>query len=337
MSNDAPELHRLRLGDLANLWAEDRNTPSQIALIGELAAEPLRDAAGHLDVQRVRAELARRVRRIPELGRRIRWTRPGEGRPVWVHDAAFDPLDHITAATLPAGTDLAAWCADRVVRRLDPARPLWRIEIVDGLPGRRFGLLIVLHHVLADGLTGIAIAGRLLDTCPDDRAEAARPSTESPVPTHRALVADARHARRRAVTAALRAIPRIPATLLRTVRQVRDAAGDLRETAPKTSLRRRVGPGRRLVLVRFPLEEVRAAGRTAGATVNDVLLAAVTSGLRELLLARGERVDGLTLRASMPVGVTGAGQTSAMLLLGLPVGDPTRTGAWRRSRRRRGR
>jgi hypothetical protein len=50
--------------------------------------------------------------------------------------------------------------------------------------------------------------------------------------------------------------------------------------------------------------------------------AAVTTGLRELLTCRGESVDGLTLRASMPVGASGAGQTAAMLLLGLPVGDP---------------
>ncbi|TWF75155.1 WS/DGAT/MGAT family acyltransferase [Pseudonocardia hierapolitana] len=322
MSSDAPELHRLRLGDLANLWAEDRNTPSQIALIGELAADPLLDAAGRLDVQRLRAELARRVRRVPELARRINWTRRGEGRPVWVHDPSFDPLDHISAATLPAGTDLAAWCADRIVSRLDPARPLWRAEIVAGLPSGRFGLLIVLHHVLADGLTGVAIIGRLLDASPDDTADTVTAPTAWPLPTHQALVADARRTRRRAVTAALFAVPRIPATLLRTVRQARDAAGDIRETAPRTSLPRRVGPGRRLAVVRFPLEEVRAAGRAAGATVNDVLLGAVTSGLRELFHSRGEHVDGLTLRASMPVGVTGAGQTSAMLLLGLPVGDP---------------
>jgi WS/DGAT/MGAT family acyltransferase len=322
MSNDAPGLHRLRLADLANLWAEDRNTPSQIALIGELTADPLLDASGRLDVQRVRGQLARRVRRIPELTRRIRWTRPGEGRPVWVHDPAFDPLDHITAATLPAGTDLAAWCADRIVRRLDPARPLWRIEVVEGLPDGRFGLLIVLHHVLADGLTGVAIAGRLLDTSPDEPAGDTPGSTPIPAPTRRALVADARRARRRAAAAALRAVPRIPATLLRTARQVRDAAGDLRETAPRTSLPRRVGPGRRLAVVRFPLAEVRAAGSAAGATVNDVLLGAVTTGLRELLIARGDDVDRLTLRASMPVGAAGAGQAAAMLLLGLPVGDP---------------
>jgi diacylglycerol O-acyltransferase / wax synthase len=322
MSSDDPELHRLRLGDLANLWAEGRHTPSQIALLGEFDAAPLREASGRLAVERVRTELARRVRRVPELGRRIRWTRSREGRPAWVRDPSFDPLDHIGAATLPTGADFAAWCADRIVRRLDLARPLWRAEIVDGLPDGRFGLLIVLHHVLADGLTGVAIIGRLLDTSPDATADAAPASTPHPALTHRALVTDARRARRRAVAATLRGVLRVPATLRRAARQVRDAAGDVRETAPTTSLPRHLGPGRRLAVVRFPLAKLRAAGHTVGATVNDMLLGAVTTGLRALLLARGENVDGLTLRASMPAGATGAGQTAAMLLLGLPVGDP---------------
>ncbi|TWF82261.1 diacylglycerol O-acyltransferase [Pseudonocardia hierapolitana] len=322
MSGDDLELHWLRLADLANLWAESSDAPSHIALLGEFDAAPLRGVACRLDVERVRADLARRVRRAPELGRRIHWTRSGEGRPVWVSDPAFDPLDHIGATTLPTGADSAAWSADRIVRRLDPARPLWRIEIVDALPDGRFGLLIVLHHVVADGLTGVAIVGRLLDAFPDATVDATPAPSAGPALTHRALVTDARRTRRRAVAAALRGVPRLPAALRRTARQVRDAAGDIRETAPATSLPRRVGTGRRLAVARFPLAELRAGGRAVGATVNDVLLSAVSTGLRELLLARGKSVDGLTLRASMPVGATGAGQTAAMLLLGLPVGDP---------------
>jgi diacylglycerol O-acyltransferase len=314
---DEPTVDRLRLGDLANLWAEGPHTPSHIALVGEFDAGPLHDASGRLDVGRVRAELVTRVRRVPELARCIRRTRRGEGRPVWVRDPAFDPAAHIGSTTLPGGADLTAWCADRIVRPLDLTRPPWRIEIVDGLPGGRFGLLVVLHHVLADGLTGAGIAGRLFDTSPDASADDA-PVVPAPVPTHRELVADARRARRRALAAALRGVPHLPTALRRAVRQARDAAVDLRETAPRTSLPARVGPGRRVAVVRFPLAELRVAG----ATVNDLLLAAVTTGLRGLFRARGEPVDGLTMRASMPVGAAGAGQTAAMLLLGLPVGEP---------------
>lgn len=317
----AGPVHRLRPADLANLWAEGPHTLSQIALVGEFDAGPLRDASGRPDVERVRDELAARAWRVPELARRVHRTRRGEGLPVWVRDPAFDPAAHIGAAALPAGADLAAWCADRVVRPLDPDRPPWRIEVVDHLPDGRFGLLVVVHHVLVDGLAGVAVVGRLLDGSPDGGAPvgpAGDRSVAGRVPTHRELVADARRARRRALAAALRRVPRLPAALRRAVRRARDAAADLRPTAPRTSLPRRVGPGRRVAVVRFPLTELQVAG----ATVNDLLLAAVTAGLRDLFRARGEPVDGLTMRASVPVGVTGAGQTAAMLLLGLPVGEP---------------
>lgn len=312
-------VRRLRLADLANLWAEGPTTPSQIALVAEFDATPLRAADGRLDVARIRTELARRTARVPALADRIRWTRAGEGRPAWVAAAGFDPATHITSVTLPAGADLAAWCADRIVVPLDRERPLWRAEIVDGLPDGRFGLLMVLHHVLADGLTGVAIAARLLDDSPDAVAVPG-PVTVGPPPAHRTLVREARRARLRALARAVRGVPGLPAAVRRTVRRVRDATGDVRVPAPVTSLPHRVGTGRRLAVVRFPLDAVRAAGRASGATVNDVLLAAVASGLRALFLARGERVDGLTPRVSMPVGAHG--HQAGMLLLDLPVGEP---------------
>lgn len=314
-------VRRLRLADLANFWAEGPHTPSQIAMIGELDAAPLLDSSGRLDVARVRTELARRAARVPALARRILWTRFGEGPPAWMVDPRFDPAGHIESSTLPPGTGFAAWCADRVLRPLDPDRPPWRAEIVDGLPGGRFGLLVVMHHVLADGLTGVTIAGRLLDGSPDAVTGPARAEPATPPPSHRTLVRDARRNRLRAVGRALRNLPRLPAAVRRAVRQFRDAAGDLRATAPRTCLPRRVGPGRRLAVVRFPLADLRAAGHALGATVNDILLAATATGLRELFLARGEPVDGLTLRASMPVGA-GSGQPEGMLLLGLPLDEP---------------
>ena len=94
----------------------------------------------------------------------------------------------------------------------------------------------------------------------------------------------------------------------------------------ETSLPRTVGPTRRLAVVRCPLEEVRGSGHALGATVNDLLLAAVTGGLRELLLARGDDVDRLTLRTSVPAATRQGRQASGILLVDLPVSetDPLR-------------
>jgi WS/DGAT/MGAT family acyltransferase len=323
-------IERLRLGDLANLWAESPGMPSQIAVLAELDASPF-VVAGRLDGERVGAELARRVRRVPALARRVVWTRLGQGRPAWATDPGFDPTRHITCTRLPSGEDLARWCADRVVRPLDRDRPLWRAEIVDGLPAGRFGLLVVMHHALADGLTGVAIAAALLDPEPDTEPTDPLAGPLPAVPTGWDLVTDNLRARRSGLSAALRRAAGVPRTLRRwgtgagagrtSLRQLRDAASDVRATAPRTSLPRRVGPGRRLAVVRLPLDKLRTAAHADGATINDLLLAAVCAGLRDLLRGRGDRVAGLVLRASFPVGEL-AGQHAGMLLVGLPVSEP---------------
>lgn len=55
-------------------------------------------------------------------------------------------------------------------------------------------------------------------------------------------------------------------------------------------------------------------------TVNDLLIAAVTAGLRELLSERGEYQEGLALRASVPVGARAGGGEGRMFIAPLPVG-----------------
>ena len=61
--------------------------------------------------------------------------------------------------------------------------------------------------------------------------------------------------------------------------------------------------------------------------MNDLLLAAVTGGLRELLLARGTPTDGLTLYASVPVALRAQADTATLgnqvglMVVPLPVGE----------------
>jgi diacylglycerol O-acyltransferase / wax synthase len=99
-------LTRLRMDELVNAWVSDENTPFQIALLGTFHAGPFRRPDGTVDVPRIRGELAARAHRVPALGRRVVWTRLGEGRPVWAADPAFAPAGHVGSATLPPGADL---------------------------------------------------------------------------------------------------------------------------------------------------------------------------------------------------------------------------------------
>jgi WS/DGAT/MGAT family acyltransferase len=97
--------------------------------------------------------------------------------------------------------------------------------------------------------------------------------------------------------------------------------------APRTSLNRPIGVERRLALVRHSLAATKDAAHVAGATVNDVILAAVAGGLREALQARGERVDGLVLRVSVPVSLhrrpdAARGNLDGPMAVPVPVGEP---------------
>jgi diacylglycerol O-acyltransferase len=246
--------------------------------------------------------------------------------PVWADDPSFDPAHHIGTTTLPERADLADWAANRILRPLPMDRPLWRAEIIDGLPGQRFAVIIVVHHVAADGRAGVALAGSLLDRAPDVVPPSAPLPAARPLPSHRELLRNHLYE----LLAAVRRIRPPSADTRRRLgqmaRQFRDASADLRTRTSETSLPRHVGPTRRLAVVRQPLDELRGTGHALGVTLNDLLLVAVTGGLRQLHAARGEPVERLRIRTSVPAVTAVTGQASGIMLVDLPVAesDPLR-------------
>lgn len=119
---------------------------------------------------------------------------------------------------------------------------------------------------------------------------------------------------------------------LRTVgdtARLADALGTLLtpiSIAPKTSLNAPVAHGRKFTVVRQRIDELGRVERRFGVRLNDILLSAVAGGVHCLLSARGERVDGQSVQALVPVGIDHHGdhrlgnRVSAMLVR-LPVGS----------------
>ena len=314
---------RLRLDELMSAWVGGPDTPMQIGLLGVFDAGPFRRADGLVDLARVRAELAQRATRVAGLRKRVVWTRLGEGRPFWAEDPAFVPPAHVAVTTLPTGTDLPSWAATRSATPLPPDRPLWRADVVGGLPGERFAVLLVVSHVLADGAAGIALLGSLLDQQPEAATPVVPPTTPPPLPSHRQLLRARLHEIAAAARRHCRRGVRRPRGGRRGLTQVRAALAEFAGPEPVTSLPRHIGPGRRLGVVPVPLPELLRTGHALGVTVNDLLLAAVATGLREYLTARGEDVPGLVLRATVPATTGHADrQVGSMLVVGLPVGEP---------------
>jgi len=157
-------INRVPVADLCSLWAQTPTTPMNIALIGVLDQVTLTggvDSSCEDVLGRVRTAVQANLHRAPLLRQVIRSTRRGEGRPVWLDDADFDLRRHVVLPDQapPPGDDEAflAWCARRSVIPVDPARPMWRMDVVPGLPGGRLGVLVVLHHVVADGLRDVQL------------------------------------------------------------------------------------------------------------------------------------------------------------------------------------
>ncbi len=77
------------------------------------------------------------------------------------------------------------------------------------------------------------------------------------------------------------------------------------------------------------LDLAKNIAHPSGATVNDVVLAAIAGGLRELLLSRGEPIGELVLRAMVPVSLHGkqaghaSGNQDGWMVVPLPIGEPS--------------
>ena len=75
----------------------------------------------------------------------------------------------------------------------------------------------------------------------------------------------------------------------------------------QTSLNGPIGPHRRWAWARSQLSDVKSVrGAALGGTVNDVVLAVITNGFRELLQSRGEPVTEQAVRTMVPVSVRAA-------------------------------
>src|SRR5207302_1576451 len=128
---------------------------------------------------------AERLHLVPPFRRRL-VSLPGHvHRPVWIEDPDFDLDEHLHRATLvsPGGAaELERFTAEVITRRLDRARPLWEMHIVEGLDAGMVGVVTKMHHATIDGVSGAELAANLLDLDPDAAPVAAPVSAWSPEP-----------------------------------------------------------------------------------------------------------------------------------------------------------
>lgn len=284
-------------------------------------------------VDEVRAALERRAASVPRLTQRLARTPPGAGRPVWVEAGSPVVADLVDAVVVEVGPD-AGWpaaapvphalldaTADLVTTPFDRDRPLWRARLLVDPDGGVAGIAVSAHHVLADGMGGLAVLAALADDAEGGGAAGGAPARAPAArPTWVVLARDAWASRVRALRA-------LPASGRRISAGVTELGLRRPRVADRCSLLGRTGSRRRLELAAADLATVQAAARAGGASVNDVVVTAVTGALVELLARRGEAVDELVVSVPVSRRVQGAAGTLGNATGVVPVRVPATTDA----------
>ena len=203
-------------------------------------------------------------------------------------------------------------CSELNAVRLDRARPLWEMWLLTGLADGGSGLLIRLHHAVADGLAAVAMMEALFAPDPADPAPDVSAWRRQPKPSTRELLADSLHRRIFAISGVLVEM-RHPSAIIARLRPLLWSARALAHApqAPRVSINVPVSGHHRVMLVRADLDRVRKVAHAQGGTVNDVVLTAVAGGAQRLLDARGELTPGLVLQASVPASLRSPSDQSA--------------------------
>ena len=306
---------RLKVLDELFLHLEGPNTHMHVGGVAVFEGPP----ADYADVLET---IDKRLSEVPRFRQKLAFVPFGLGRPVWVDDTHFNLEYHVRHTALPApGNDekFKALISRIMSQQLDRTKPLWEMWYAEGLGGGRTALITKTHHCLVDGVSGADIMSVLLDLAPEPREVERVRWVPDPEPTADALLVDALKERITSPTEAIRTLQsamldpgKVPNRVVEGARALGSFVGGTLDFAPESTLNQPIGPHRRFDTVLTDLDDIKQVKNQHGGTVNDVVLSVVAGGLRRLLKGRGERVDGLEIRAMVPVSVRAEHEKGAL-------------------------
>ncbi len=258
----------------------------------------------------------------------------------WEDDPNFELDSHVRITALPGKggkRELERFVSQMASTPLDKSKPLWQFHLVERYDGGS-ALVTRIHHCYADGIALVQVLLSMTDV-------EAKPNKDSAL-TKRWLK-KSEHAQ---VAKRVGAIGRYVEMGEKMLEKGMDLARDpslagvvanegvelLRELAhalslsddPNTVLKTSLGIAKRCAWAEpLQLAEVKAVSRAFRCTVNDVLLASAAGALRSYLLERGESIEGLNIRATVPVNLRPLehakqlGNHFGLVFLDLPVGQ----------------
>ena len=292
-----------------------------------------------VDLAALRSVIATRMLCFHRFRQRV--AGPAEA-PYWELDPQFDLDWHVRRVAMPSGPGaLEELAGDLASTALDPRKPMWQFHLAEG--SHSCALILRIHHCYGDGFALLHVVDAITDL--DPAHPRAAPLDVAPAPPRGAwerifgavteTVGDSLRAAQYAAGAGigLLASPRSALAAAAGAADLLHQAGVIAAMTPDaaTSLKGELGVMKRVAWAApIALDDVKAVCSVLACSVNDLLVACIAGALRSWLQERGEAVDGIELRALVPVNlrppgpVTELGNHFGMVFLELPVGiaDP---------------
>ena len=328
--SQASRNNSLSWGDTFFLYLEREGQPINVACTCELD--------GALSLRACTKYVESKLDLIPRYKQRAVFPQFNLGLPTWEPDPNFDIRNHVRQVVLKAGTDaeLKEIAGSIVSSTLDRSRPLWDLTLVRGLKGNRTGLVIRLHHCLADGISGVGIMNVLLDASPTpEKAAPSKQRAEVPQSTDSvALLLDGmlksyQSFMQGALTAQSEVLT-IARELLGGItngqrEELMHLVPELASPSDRLPFNHVVCHGpQRVAWGEIPMADIKAIRENFGGTVNDVVLTVVTSTVRRYSELHGAKMRGRNLRLMIPVNIRGDGDVSELgnKITFLPINVP---------------
>ncbi len=257
----------------------------------------------------------------------------------WQDDEDFDIDWHIRLTGLPgkAGKkELERLTSNLASTPLDQTKPLWQFHLVEKYHGGS-ALISRMHHCYADGIALVQVLLSLTDTTREAKkgSDLDKAWLKSDGEKVKKRIGTVDRAMKMGANLWEKGLdfyhdPSLAAVIAKEGGEIaRELAVALSlPDDPPTVLRGRLGVSKRVAWAEpLCLDEVKAIGRAYDCTVNDVLMASAAGALRSYMIDRGELVDGITLRATVPVNLRPLehakklGNHFGLVFLELPVGE----------------
>ena len=332
------KVHALNPLDASWIQVESRDTPMHIAglLPFSLPADAPPDFLNSL-----MADLRAHHDFEPPWNLRLRPIGLGHLLPSWIEEETVDLEFHLRHSALPhpgGERELGQLIARLHSQPLDMSRPPWELHLIEGLQGGGFALYIKMHHSLVDGISGVRI---MMASMSDDPVKSRDLQPFWSPSAQRRRSSDSKASPVLSLEGALREVVNSVGGQLRTAPQLAMAFASMLSStrdpddalvvpfdAPKSSLNGRIRGQRRVATQQVPMARLKALGKAAGCTLNDLLLALAGGALRRFLEDDGLLPD-KPLTAGVPVSVRpaddqGAGNAITFIIatMGTDIADP---------------